>query len=92
MDAAKRLSALSAHLHASPAAAAALPSTHKKLYITAPKVVEWVQEPLPECPDDGVLVKTQTSCMSVGTELRCYRGIPVDPVEMTAEVRVGRAA
>ena len=58
--------------------AAALPATHRKLYVTAPKVVEWVEESLPTCPPDGVLVRTATTCMSVGTELRCYRGIPVD--------------
>ena len=84
MDGARRLSALSAHLRVSPAASP-LPKTHKKLYITAPKAVEWIEEPLPECPADGVLVKTTTTCMSVGTELRCYRGIPVDPVEIGGE-------
>eukprot|EP01051_Picozoa_sp_SAG22_P020567 SAG22_NODE_4208_length_1345_cov_1.556180_1_plen_385_part_00 len=73
-----RLSVLTSHV--GPAAAAPhVPKTHKKLYITAPKVCEWVEEAMPACPADGVLVKTETTCMSIGTELRCYRGIPVDP-------------
>ena len=79
-----RLAALSRQLGPAPAAAE-LPATHKKLYITSPKVVEWVSEPLPECPANGVVVKTTTTCMSIGTELRCYRGIPVDPVEIGGE-------
>ena len=53
-----------------------LPATHRKLYITAPKQCEMVEEPMPACPHDGVLVKTTTTCMSIGTELRCYRSRP----------------
>eukprot|EP01043_Picozoa_sp_COSAG02_P101592 COSAG02_NODE_37644_length_439_cov_0.897059_2_plen_101_part_01 len=87
----KRLSTLRNHLgsgstsSASNAAESAAPSTHKKLYITAPREVAWVEEPMPACPPDGVVVKTTTTCMSVGTELRCYRGIPVDPVDIGGE-------
>ena len=66
-------------------AAAGLPSSFKKLYITAPKVCAWHDEPMPECEDDGVVVKTTVTCMSIGTELRCYRGIPTDPVDAGGE-------
>ena len=88
----KRLATLSKHLSSGtaftsvePAAATAVPRTHKKLYITAPREVAWIEEPTPACPSDGVVVKTTTTCMSVGTELRCYRGIPVDPVDIGGE-------
>lgn len=88
----KRLATLRKHLSpgtpstpVKPAAARAVPRTHKKLYITAPREVAWIEEPTPACPPDGVVVKTTTTCMSVGTELRCYRGIPVDPVDIGGE-------
>ena len=87
----KRLSTLHNHLGSGSAAFApnaaesAVPSTHKKLYITAPREVAWVEEPIPACPPNGVVVKTTTTCMSVGTELRCFRGIPVDPVDVGGE-------
>ena len=88
----ERLATISGHL-APPACLAAaavaadpdVPSTHSKLYITAPREVAWLEETTPACPDDGVLVKTATTCMSIGTELRCYRGIPVDPVDIGGE-------
>ena len=87
----KRLSTLRDQLESGSASSAsnatesAVASTHKKLYITAPREVAWVEEPMPACPTDGVVVKTTTTCMSVGTELRCYRGIPVDPVDIGGE-------
>jgi hypothetical protein len=60
-------------------------SFFQKLYIDAPKVCSWHDEPMPACEEDGVVVKTTVTCMSIGTELRCYRGIPTDPVEAGGE-------
>lgn len=42
--------------------------------LTGRQQVELQREPVPELPDDGILVRTRLSLMSSGTELFCYRG------------------
>ena len=46
--------------------------------ITGPKQAVFEQVPMPECSDDGLLVKAKVTAISTGTELRVYRNIPVD--------------
>ncbi len=51
----------------------------KRLVIRGPRKAEFEEVPVPECPPDGILVRARTKAISTGTELRVYRGIPVDP-------------
>ena len=46
----------------------------KTVYFTAPRQVELREEPLPALKDDEVLVETQCSAISAGTEMLVYRG------------------
>ncbi len=51
----------------------------KRLVIDGPRQAAFEEVPVPECPRDGILVRARTTAISTGTELRVYRGIPVDP-------------
>ena len=51
----------------------------KRLVIRGPRQAEFEEVPAPECRPDGILVRARTTAISTGTELRVYRGIPVDP-------------
>ncbi len=51
----------------------------KRLVIRGPRQAEFEEVPVPECTSDGILVRARTTAISTGTELRVYRGIPVDP-------------
>jgi 2-desacetyl-2-hydroxyethyl bacteriochlorophyllide A dehydrogenase len=60
-----------------------IPSYRHSLYYTAPRQVEVCQEDLPELGPGKVLVQTNLSAISPGTEMLVYRGefpqdIPVD--------------
>jgi len=50
----------------------------KRLIVTAPRQVEFEEVPIPDCPGDGLLVRAKVTAVSTGTEVRVYRGIPVD--------------
>ncbi len=50
----------------------------KRLMVTGPRQVEFEEAPVPDCPDDGLLVRARVTAVSTGTEIRVYRGIPVD--------------
>ena len=51
----------------------------KRLVIRGPRQAEFEDVSVPECPPNGLLVRARTTAISTGTELRVYRGIPVDP-------------
>ena len=51
----------------------------KRLVIRGPRQAEFEEVPVPKCPPNGILVRARTTAISTGTELRVYRGIPVDP-------------
>ena len=51
----------------------------KRLVICGPRQAEFEEVPRPECSPDGIVVRARTTAISTGTELRIYRGIPVDP-------------
>ena len=46
--------------------------------ITGPRQAVFEDVPMPECADDGLLVRAKVTAISTGTELRVYRNIPVD--------------
>lgn len=50
----------------------------QQLQIIGPRQAVFREVPDPACPADGVLVRATHSAISTGTELRVYRGIPVD--------------
>ena len=50
----------------------------KRLMITGPRQAVFEDVPIPECADDGLLVRAKVTAISTGTELRVYRNIPVD--------------
>ena len=50
----------------------------KRLVITGPRKAGFQEVPDPGCPADGLLVRARMTAISTGTELRVYRGIPVD--------------
>ena len=50
----------------------------KHLVITGPKRAELEDQPVPALTDDGLLVRAEATAISTGTEIRAYRGIPVD--------------
>ena len=50
----------------------------KRLIITGPRRAEFQEIPDPGCPARGLLVRARMTAISTGTELRVYRGIPVD--------------
>ena len=54
-------------------------SAMKRLVITAPRRAEFQDVPVPECPHDGLLVRAIVTALSTGTEMRAWRGTPVDP-------------
>jgi threonine dehydrogenase-like Zn-dependent dehydrogenase len=51
----------------------------KRLVVTGPRIVELQDVPAPECPRGGLLVRALVTALSTGTEMRTYRGTPVDP-------------
>lgn len=51
----------------------------KRLVITGPRSAEFQDVPVPECPQDGLLVRATVTALSTGTEMRTWRGTPVDP-------------
>ena len=51
---------------------------NKQLFVTGPREVAFRDIDVPDCPDDGVVVKAKLTAVSTGTELRVYRAIPVD--------------
>ena len=50
----------------------------KHLMVTGPSQVVFEETPMPDCPEDGLLVRSRLTAISAGTEVRVYRGIPVD--------------
>ena len=46
--------------------------------VTGPRQAVFEDVPMPECADDGLLVRAKVTAVSTGTELRVYRNIPVD--------------
>lgn len=50
----------------------------QRLIVTGPCQASFEEVPTPECPADGLLVRATTSAVSVGTEIRVFRAIPVD--------------
>ncbi len=50
----------------------------KRVLITAVRRLEIVEEPAPACPADGLLVRSMYSVVNTGTEVRSYRGCPID--------------
>ena len=50
----------------------------KRLIVTGPRKSRFQDVPDPDCPAGGVLVRARMTAVSTGTELRVYRGIPVD--------------
>lgn len=50
----------------------------KRLVVEGPRQVRFEDVPIPQCPDDGLLVRAMVTAISTGTELRVYRWIPVD--------------
>lgn len=50
----------------------------QQLQITSPRVAEFVETADPVCDSGGLLVRARLTAISTGTELRVYRGIPVD--------------
>jgi threonine dehydrogenase-like Zn-dependent dehydrogenase len=51
----------------------------KRLVVTGPRIAELQDVPVPECPRGGLLVRAVVTALSTGTEMRTYRGTPVDP-------------
>ena len=51
----------------------------KRLLITGPRTAEFQDVPVPECPRAVLLVRALVTALSTGTEMRAYRGTPVDP-------------
>ena len=51
----------------------------KRLVVTGPRIAEFQDVPVPECPRGGLLVRAVVTALSTGTEMRTYRGTPVDP-------------
>ena len=51
----------------------------KRLFITGPRRAEFQDVPVPACPADGLLVRAVVTALSTGTEMRAWRGTPVDP-------------
>lgn len=50
----------------------------KRLIVTGPRNARFQEVPDPDCPAGGLLVRARMTAISTGTELRVYRGIPVD--------------
>lgn len=50
----------------------------QRLIISAPRSATFEETAMPVCSDDSVLVRAQCTAISAGTELRVYRGIPID--------------
>lgn len=50
----------------------------KRLIVTSPRNSRFQEVPDPDCPASGLLVRARMTAISTGTELRVYRGIPVD--------------
>lgn len=50
----------------------------RRLLITGPRRAIIEDTEMPVCPPDGVLVRARLTAVSSGTELRVFRGIPVD--------------
>ena len=51
----------------------------KRLVVTGPRRAEFQDVPVPGCPSDGLLVRALVTALSTGTEMRAWRGTPVDP-------------
>lgn len=50
----------------------------KRLIVTGPRNARFQEVPDPDCPAGGLVVRARMTAISTGTELRVYRGIPVD--------------
>ena len=50
----------------------------KRLIVTGPREATFEDVPTPACPADGVLVRAKRTAISTGTEIRVFRGTPVD--------------
>jgi threonine dehydrogenase-like Zn-dependent dehydrogenase len=50
-----------------------------RLIVTGPRQAKFEEVQIPECPDDGLLIRAIVTAISTGTEIRVYRWIPVDP-------------
>jgi len=50
----------------------------KRLVITGPRKAEFEDVSAPVCPADGLLIRAEATAISIGTEIRAYRSIPVD--------------
>ena len=49
-----------------------------RLIVTGPRNAQFQEVADPDCPAGGLLVRARMTAISTGTELRVYRGIPVD--------------
>ncbi len=50
----------------------------QRLIVTAPRTTSFEEVAAPDCPPDGLLIRARVTAISTGTEIRVYRGIPVD--------------
>jgi threonine dehydrogenase-like Zn-dependent dehydrogenase len=50
----------------------------QRLIVTGPKQAEFQEVDRPACPEDGVVIKARVTAISVGTEIRVFRAVPVD--------------
>ena len=50
----------------------------KRLIITGPRQTSFEEVEMPACPPDGLLIRARLTAVSIGTEIRVYRWIPVD--------------
>ena len=50
----------------------------QRLIVTGPCQASFDEVPTPDCDSNGLLVRATTSAVSVGTEIRVFRALPVD--------------
>ena len=60
----------------------------QRLIVTAPRTVSFEDVADPDCPIDGLLVRARVTAISTGTEIRVFRGIPVDDAGQFLHERV----
>jgi threonine dehydrogenase-like Zn-dependent dehydrogenase len=61
----------------------------KSLLVTGVRQLEIIEEPVPTCLTDGLLVRCTYSIVNTGTEIRSYRGRPIDWSEPKFPIRAG---
>jgi threonine dehydrogenase-like Zn-dependent dehydrogenase len=60
----------------------------QRLIVTGPKQAAFQDVDRPACPADGVIVKARVTAISVGTEIRVFRAVPVDAAGQFMHERV----